>query len=46
MHIHPYEHLRKTVMVYLEIDEVTTGVSRSMETLPTTESTNVVNFFV
>jgi hypothetical protein len=32
---YPYERLRKTVPAHLEIDEVTTGASLSMETSPT-----------
>jgi hypothetical protein len=40
---YPYEHLRKTVPVHLEIDEVTIGVSQSTETSPTTESITPLN---
>jgi hypothetical protein len=36
-HTYPYEHLRKTGPTCLEIDEVTTGVSLSTDTPPTTE---------
>jgi hypothetical protein len=38
-----YKHLWKTVTAHLKIDEITTGTSLSTGTLPTTESTTVLN---
>ena len=43
MHTHPYEHLRRIVPADLEIHEVTTGVSLSTGTSPTTESITSLN---
>jgi hypothetical protein len=41
--LYPFEHLRKTMSVHLEIDEVTACVSLSTGTSPTTKSITLLN---